>query len=58
MMDFSLPCIQVQVEAAWQRKKKLTMGHLLRDCARDPYNVNGLNTLEGMVQESSILDVE
>jgi hypothetical protein len=58
MMDFSLPCIQVQVEAARQRKKKLTMVHLLRDCARDPYNANGLNTLEGMAQESCILDVE
>jgi hypothetical protein len=59
MMGFlSEQCIQVQIEAARQRRKKLTMVHLLRDCARDPYNANGLNTLEGMAQESCILDVE
>jgi hypothetical protein len=59
MMDFLLePCIQVQIEAARQRKKKLAMVHLLRDCARDPCNANGLNTLEGMAQESCIFDIK
>ena len=59
MMGFlPLPCIQVQIEAARQRKKDLTMIHLLRDCARDPYNANGLNNLKGMTQESCILDLE
>lgn len=59
MMDF-LPelCIQVQIEAARRRKKKLAMVHLLRNCARDPYNANGLNTLEGMAQESCIFDIK
>jgi hypothetical protein len=58
-MDFlSEPCIEVQIDAAQQRKKRLTLVHLLRDCARDPRRANGLNTLEGIAQESCILDKE
>jgi len=57
MMNLSSrPCIEVQVERAQQRKRKLTFVHLLRDCARDPCSANGLNTLEGMAQETCILN--
>ncbi|KAH6708896.1 hypothetical protein BKA61DRAFT_615054 [Leptodontidium sp. MPI-SDFR-AT-0119] len=52
------PCINVQIEAARQRKKKLTLVHLLRDCARNPCSANGLHTLDGMAQDSCILDIE
>lgn len=52
------PCVEVQIEAARQRKRKLVMLHLLRDYARDPWNANGLRTLEGMAQKSCIFDVE
>jgi hypothetical protein len=59
MMDvLPLPCIKVQIEAARQRKRKLAMLHLLKDCARDPWNANGLRTLEGMAKESCIFDIE
>jgi hypothetical protein len=52
----SLPCINDQVKAARQRRKKLDVLHLLTDCARNPLNANGLRTLEGMAQESCIYD--
>jgi hypothetical protein len=54
----SLPCIKDQVKAARQRRKKLDVLHLLRDCARNPLNSNGLRTLEGMAQDSYILDTK
>ncbi|KAH8799382.1 hypothetical protein F5884DRAFT_686772 [Xylogone sp. PMI_703] len=58
MIDLGMPCINKQVEAARQRKRKLGMHYLLRDCARDPWSANGLRTLEGMAQRSCISDVE
>jgi len=59
MMDhLSVPCINVQVEAARQRMRKLAMLSLLRDCARHPFNANGLKTFDGMAQQSCIFNVE
>ncbi|KAF2678881.1 hypothetical protein K458DRAFT_315873 [Lentithecium fluviatile CBS 122367] len=55
---FSLPCINDQVKAARQRMKKLDVLYLLRDCARNPLNANGLRTLEGVAQESCIFDTK
>lgn len=56
--DPSLPCIMDEVEAARQRKRKLGMLHLLKDCIQDPLAANGLRTLEGMAQESCIYELE
>lgn len=59
MMDLlPVSCIRVQIEVARQRKRKLAMLQILRDCARDPWNANGLRTLEGMAQDSFIFDIE
>jgi hypothetical protein len=58
MMDVLLvSCIRVQIEVARQRKRKLAMLQMLRDCARDPWNANGLRTLEGMAQDSFIFEI-
>lgn len=53
-----LTCIMEQIDAAQQRKKKLDMLHLLTDRARRPWAANGLRTLEGMVQESCVYELE
>ena len=55
---FSLPCDMDQAEAGRQRKKKLDILYLLKDCARDPPKANGLRTLEGLAQESCIMDTK
>jgi len=47
-----------QAEAGRQRKKRLDVLYLLKDCARDPLKANGLRTLEGLAQESCIMDTE
>jgi hypothetical protein len=43
---------------ARQRKRKLDMLHLLKDCIRDPLTANGLRTLDGMAQDSCIYELE
>ncbi len=59
MMDmWEVPCIKDQIKAARQRKRKLDVLYLLRDCARNPLKANGLRTLEGMAQESCIFNTE
>ncbi len=42
---------------AQRRKKNLALVYLMRDCARDPDSANGLHTLDGMAQESCILNI-
>jgi hypothetical protein len=51
-------CITEKAQEASHHKKKLTLLHLLRDCARNPSSANGLKTLYGMAQKSSILDLK
>lgn len=58
MMDLSMPCIKMQIEAARKHIRKLDTLYLLKDCARNPRSANGLRTLEGMAQESCIFDME
>lgn len=55
MDEWSLPCIQDQINAARQQKKRLACLHQLKDCVMDPWSANGLRTLEGIAQESFVI---
>jgi hypothetical protein len=59
MMDIDdSPCINDQIKEAREQKGKLDVLYLFRDCARNPWNANGLQTLEGMGQDSCVLDTK
>ena len=51
-------CVRDQIDDARQRRKKLASLYLLRDCARNPWNANGMRTLMGMAQDTCIYDTE
>jgi hypothetical protein len=57
-IEYDRPCILQMANEAHQRKRKLDMLHLLKDCIRDPMTANGLRTLEGMAQDSCIYELE
>jgi len=47
-------CLTVAAEKARERLKRMHLGYLLKQCARDPDSANGLETLRGIAQESCI----
>jgi hypothetical protein len=55
---FNEPCVMETFEAARQLQQRIDNIHLLKDSARDPWSANGHRTLNGMVQETSILELE
>ncbi|PKX99518.1 uncharacterized protein P174DRAFT_417181 [Aspergillus novofumigatus IBT 16806] len=57
-IEYDRPCILQMANEARQRKRKLDMLHLLKDCIRDPLTANGLRTLDGMAQDSCIYELE
>lgn len=58
MGTLSTSCIMIEIEAARERKQNLSLIRLLRDCARDPSSASASHTLEGLAQESCILETE
>lgn len=57
-LSWDQPCIRVDAEEAKHRRKGLILLSCLKDCARDPARADGLCTLKGLVQESSIYDMK
>ncbi|KAH6994645.1 hypothetical protein EDB82DRAFT_502224 [Fusarium venenatum] len=55
--DLLQPCIRIQAEEAEKCLKRLPFLSHLKDCARNPKEANGLNTLKGMAQKSCIYDI-
>ncbi|XEV01629.1 hypothetical protein FSHL1_006916 [Fusarium sambucinum] len=58
MQEFSQPCIRSAADEAEKRLRKLRFLSHLKDCARNPKKADGLNTLEGMAQESCIYHIK
>lgn len=57
LLDNSSSCILDMADEALLQKRRLGMLFLLKNCAKNPPNANGLNTLEGMAQVSCIYDL-
>ena len=51
-------CIRDQIDDARQCRKKLASLRLLRDCARNPRNVNEIRILMNMTQDSCMYNTE
>ncbi|KAJ5059439.1 hypothetical protein J3E74DRAFT_347604 [Bipolaris maydis] len=59
MMDTSDDlCLNDRIQMARQRMEKFDILYLLKDCARNPWKANGLQTLDGMAQESCIYNTK
>ncbi|KAI0880727.1 uncharacterized protein GGS22DRAFT_182051 [Annulohypoxylon maeteangense] len=58
MEVWSQPCIRIDAEKAEERRNRLQFLPLLKECGRASARANGLQTMEGLAQESCIYDTK